>query len=212
MLSGPLRPGFYLAHGWILNTSHAAWPRAWAVAQLVLLTLAAAWSFRSHRRCLFLAALFLFAASIAALWSVTRIAGDIMDHEVFWISSLGALNVAVIADWLSRLLWPSEQLLRPRALKVTTGVLVTVCVIVAFSRLDDERRRSLVPSRETTAILTVTPAIQEYLRREGVERPLVKVDQSSWGLATGVLLQLQKTGVPYAVDDDWVPMFTEAAA
>jgi hypothetical protein len=38
------------------------------------------------------------------------------------------------------------------------------------------------------------------------------IEQDTWPIAAGVLLNLQKSGLPFAVDAAWLPMFTEAAA
>ena len=38
-----------------------------------------------------------------ALWAATRIEGGIIDHEIFWMSALGALNIGVIAAEASAL-------------------------------------------------------------------------------------------------------------
>jgi len=210
MLSGLVRPDFYLAHGWVLRRSHSGWAEAWAVGQLVFLVCSAGLSIRAGRRLqLYLSAL-LFAASLLALWSVTQIDGDVMDHEIFWISALGVLNTAVVADAFMATLLPRGTISTGGA-TVACGLLLVVCASVGLSRLITIRAESLTPSAETTAIQRVAREVQGYLRREGVERPLVKIDQGSWPLAAGVLLQMQKAGVAYAVDDDWLAMFTESA-
>jgi hypothetical protein len=40
----------------------------------------------------------LLLVSLQALWSATRIEETIFDHEVFWMSSLGALNIALLVS------------------------------------------------------------------------------------------------------------------
>ena len=35
------------------------------------------------------------------------------------------------------------------------------------------------------------------------------IDQPTWGIAAGVLLQLQKRHVPFTIDEDWWFMFGE---
>jgi hypothetical protein len=46
------------------------------------------------------------------------------------------------------------------------------------------------------------------MRRESVERPLIRIDQDAWGYAAGAILDLQKRGRTVSVEDDWVVMFT----
>lgn len=211
MLSGIVRPGFYLAHGWVLRRSHDAWAQAWAIGQMAVLALAVAVSFRAGRRFVGCVSAFLLAASLVALWSITRIDGDIMDHEIFWISGLGVLNTAAVADQVAHALGLRDRMIPAVPAMALSVLLVAVCAMLGLWGLADIRARSLAPSGETIAVQHATPAIRGYLRREGVERPLVRIDQATWALAAGVLLQLQKADVPYAVDDDWLPMFTEAA-
>jgi len=40
----------------------------------------------------------------------------------------------------------------------------------------------------------------------------VRIEQDVWPVAAGVLLNLQKSGVPFAVEDGWLPMFSDLAA
>jgi hypothetical protein len=212
MLSGLVRPDFYLAHGWVLRLNHNGWAEGWAIGQMMLLACSAVLSIRRQFQ-LYLSA-FLFATSLLALWSVTRIEGEIMDHEIFWISGLGLVNIAVVADAIISTLVPRgvlSSMFSAHAAAITCGVLVMFCAAAGLSQLNAIRAQSLAPSVETTAIQHVARDVQVYLQRENVGRPLVKIDQDSWGLAAGVLLQMQKAGVAYAVDEDWLPMFTEAA-
>jgi len=75
----------------------------------------------------------------------------------------------------------------------------------------DVRTRAFSPGPESAGIVRAAAGIRTYLEAARVSRPFVDIDQGSWNLAAGVLLQLQKAGITYAVDDDWLPMFTEAA-
>jgi hypothetical protein len=211
MLSWIVRPDFHLAHGLALRRSHGAWAQAWAIGQMAVLALSVAVSFRAGRRFELWVSTFLLAASLAALWSITRIDGDIMDHEIFWVSGLGVLNTAAAADQAARALGLREEMVPAAAAMVLCGLLVAVCATLGLRGLSDIRARALVPGRETIAIQRTARAVADYLRGQGVERPLVRIDQATWAVAAGVLLQLQKADVPYAVDDDWLPMFTEAA-
>jgi len=54
--------------------------------------------------------------------------------------------------------------------------------------------------------------LRAYFDREHIARPLIRIDQDAWPLAAGVIVRLQKEGVPVAVEDDWLPMFTPAFA
>jgi hypothetical protein len=211
MLAGVLRPDFYLAHGWVFKRSRSAWSQAWALVQLVALIGVAVGAgtrrdrFRRSMACL------LLAAAIVALWSVTRVEGDLMDHEVFWISALGVLNAAFVIDAVVLELLRFKPSIDALGFTLAYGVLFGVVAALGLYQLQEAAARSAGPSAETIAIAQVSSDVRAYLQTQGIERPLVKVDQATWGLAAGVLLQLQKAGVSYAVDDDWLPMFVGAA-
>ena len=209
MLTAIVRPGFSVADTGLLRTSHSAILQACAIAELVLLAVAAATAARRRRRFETNLALFCLAASLVALWSVTRIEGEIMGYEILWISALGALNVgAIVAGFASSFVDAAPA---PRLALGVCAALLLVCVANGFSRLFEMRARSFAPAPQTEAIQIAAAGIQDFLRREQIARPFVDVDQNSWGLAAAVLLQLQKAGIPYAVDDDWLPMFTDSA-
>lgn len=212
MLAGIARPDFRLAGGVPLRIGHGWAPQAWAIGEMVLLATIGAISGRQRRRFEMFLSLFALAASLAAFWSVTRVLGELIDHEIFWISALGALNAAVIVASIADLSLHSAER-RNLALPATAvcAVLLAACAAEGLAGLADIRTRSRAADRQQSAIARAAVGVREYLRTEGIDRPFVDVDQKSWGLAAGVLLQLQKAGVGYAVGDDWVPMFTDAA-
>ena len=90
------------------------------------------------------------------------------------------------------------------------GVLLTVQGVVV---LQDNHQRTLDGNgfqhvaRERSRVLFA--AVEEDLRRHCRSRPLIRI-QRRWPEAAGVVLQLQKTGVPLAIDDRYLFMFTEA--
>ena len=48
------------------------------------------------------------------------------------------------------------------------------------------------------------------MRTEGYDSARIRMVPQARVVAAGVVLQLQKAGIPIAVADPWVPMFTEA--
>ncbi len=71
------------------------WAEWAALVELAAVTLFGVRAFRRDDR--FGAALgaLLMLASGVALWSTTRIAEKVFDHDVFWIAGIGVLNLAV---------------------------------------------------------------------------------------------------------------------
>jgi len=225
MLTGLVRPDFVVATGLRFRQSPIRWVEAFAVLQMAALAVTAALAARAKRRFEVSLALLLLMVSLLALWSATRIEQTIFDHEVFWISGVGALNVAVLLSLVVR----SVRIWRQRGVRTETngsspggagrGVLnwpATVACLMLFTACAAIGLREIIAtvaaasnvSPESETVSTVAKELGSYLERERIVRPLVLIDQDVWPLAAGVILRLQKNGVPVAVADDWVPMFT----
>jgi hypothetical protein len=209
MLAGFARRDFYVAHGWRLNESPVRWAEAFAVVQFA--GLAASIFLPGRERFERALALVLLPVTLLALWSVTRIEGAIFDHEVFWISAIGVLNSAVLVStcvrWLRR---PVEA--RSATMMTRGGCWVLACAIVLAGvlQLREAVGRSAAPGDESEATRALADDFRRYLVAEHLPRPLIRIDQDAWGVAAGVVLRLQKAGVPVAVEDDWIAMFTPA--
>src|SRR5206468_36211 len=93
-LTGAFRPGFVVALGFDLRPVDGAWPLVWSGSALALLA-AAARRARARRNgfAMWLAVMCALTSAIA-LVAATRIRGRIVDHEVFWVSAVGALLLA----------------------------------------------------------------------------------------------------------------------
>jgi hypothetical protein len=71
--------------------------------------------------------------------------------------------------------------------------------------------RTYSPRPQETAAAALAEGLKQ--RQTGAPgRPLVRIEQDAWPVAAGVLLNLQKSGVPFAVEDDWLPMFSDIVA
>lgn len=143
-------------------------------------------------------------ASIVALASVLRISGRIVDHEVFWISALGALNVAVAAGGILELA-VGRAAGWPRAASAAAGLFVAVAVIVGAMGMNSIRHRGRTP--DDHAVDVVTDDIQRALTDLRAHRPLFRIDGDIWPIAAGALLQMDKHRQPFAVDEPWVNVF-----
>lgn len=214
MLSGPVRPDFYVAHGWRFVESPVRWAEALACLQLVALVVFAVRAWRRSRAFDASLAGLLLAASLVALWSATRIEEEIFDHAVFWMSGIGALNLGVLAAMaIDRAGGRATSAARqPWLLPAAAVALTGVALFTGVSQLRADVERSLSPGAESVAARAVADDLRRYLRERAVDRPLVRFDQEAWGMAAGVVLQLQKSGVAVAVEDDWMAMYTPAFA
>jgi hypothetical protein len=214
MLTGLVRPDFAVAVGLRFRASPIRWVEALAVLQLVGLVATAAFAAMARRGFELALASLLFLVSLLTLWSATRIEETIFDHEVFWISAVGALNIALIASLAGRLAAariPPSLTTAPMTAAIGWS-LFAVCAALGLRELRTTVVDSSRPSPESEAVSAVAKQLQGYFDRERIVRPLIRIDQDGWPLAAGVILRLQKEDVPVAVEDDWVAMFTPAFA
>ena len=213
MLTGLVRPGFDVARGLRFRQRSIPWVESLAILQMVGVAATGVLALGARRR--FEAALagLLLTVSLLALWSATRIEETIFDHEVFWISALGTLNIALLVTLVVRPLserarsWPT-----PGISAAACWTLFAICAAVGIGEM-----RSVVANASNTtdgsdAVSAVATDLRAYFDREHIARPLIRIDQDAWPLAAGVIVRLQKEGVPVAVEDDWLPMFTPAFA
>jgi hypothetical protein len=213
MLVGPLRPDFYLAHGWPFVESPVRWAEGLACAELLLVAAAmVTWRAAGRRFDASLAAVVL-GASLVSLWSMTRIDGQIFDHAAFWMTAIGALNLAVASAFLltSAARWRVQAVGgEPRAwvAMLACAACVAIAAVLGLRELRGVVAASRTPNVESRAAQATADDLAELFRSRGISRPLVRFDQDAWGMVAGVVLRLQKQGIPVAVEDDWMAMFT----
>ena len=66
-----------------------------------------------------------------------------------------------------------------------------------------------IPVETLTQMRDVTELLQRRLATAGVRRPLVRIVPGGWGWVTaaGVLLELERTGLRFAVEENWKGMY-----
>jgi hypothetical protein len=214
MLSGVVRPDYYVAQGWIFRESPVRWAEMFVIAQLAALGLVAVRGFRSAQRFETALALLLALVSGAALWSTTKVEGEVFDHGVFWMSGIGALNTALLASLGLGVVVKSPARLAAitKIAPAACGVLVLVASAIGLVGLGRAIAGGALPPVDSQLAGAVAEDLLVYMKDQRLSRPLVKLDQDAWGIAAGVILRLQKSKVPVAVEDDWIVMFTPAFA
>ncbi len=188
----------------------------WTVLQLVLLATGCVRAAVTRRA--FPAALCLvgLVATCAAFWSIARLPGVPHAYLVFWISAISVVNTAallgLLMDWAHSALSPHRLPWLSVAGPSAAGVFGVLLTLHGASVLHDNHQRTLdgagfqQGARERSRVLSA--AVEEDLRRHCRARPLIRI-QGRWPEAAGVVLQLHKTGIPLAVDDRYLFMFTE---
>jgi hypothetical protein len=211
-LAGVLRPDLYTPSGGHVQLTHLGWGVPLAIAEVLVLPIIALMAFRAGRRFEGSMALMAVVASLVGFWSITRIRGDILDHEIYWIVGLGAINlgiVAAVALRRARRRWGTARTLDRRIVAATCMVLLLASVRVGirdFNRLVGFESSS---RRDDAALNATYDSIRGYLVARQVRKPLFQID-GIWDVAAATFVRLEQDGIPFAVDDDWVPMFTDA--
>src|SRR3954454_1887128 len=205
--TGIARPACRVADGSPCRRSR--WRPARTVAGCEMAALAAiALVARGRRRFEAALASVLLVALAIAFAAVTRIDDLIIDHEVFWISALGALAAATIAA-----VAVSAALRSAAPKRLVACAAVCACAAAAYAGFGELRaitKRTFDPEPARRAAAVLGEALERRVRSTGV-RPLIQIDQNEWPVAAGALLHLQRSGLPFAVEDDWLVMFTEHA-
>lgn len=216
MLVGVVRPDFIAARGAPFEESPVLWAEWMAVATIIVVALVgtAAYLRRSQGDSFDSAlSLVLIASSGVALWSATRIAERIFDHDVYWMVGLGVLNLAFALDGSLRLLRSTLLASRRasladdvwRALAVLTLALVAVR---SAQTIEEVVARSTRPDACAISARALANDIDTYTRARQIERPLLTIDEDAWESAAGAILDLQKRGRSVSVEEGWVVMFT----
>jgi hypothetical protein len=213
-LTGVLRPDLILGWGGHFALSHLSWAVPCALGQLLVLAVIARSDLRRNCRfegCLAIVAL---AASALALWSLTRIRGDILDHDLFRIAALGTLNLGIIAAAALRVVFDPEAHAWSRGtLGAGVAYLVVFAVALSVGQRDLSRLTSFERRRtDRKAIVTGYAAIRHYVEAEGLHKPLFRIDNDKWGNAAGILLRLRQDGTAAAVQDAGLSMFPRVFA
>jgi hypothetical protein len=213
-LTGVLQQGFGLAWGGHFPATHPWWTTPVAVGQIIALLVAGRRDLKAGRTFEGALAAGSFIVCASALWSLTRIRGDIVDHQIFWLALFGAVNLGIGAAaalrWIAEargIRWAGDT----RAWAAALAVTLTAAVGLGVRDLRDftsfESRRS-----ERTPVLGAEESIRRYVRDRNVRRLLVRIDDSVWSLAAGVLLRLHQEETPFSVTPEWIPMFTRSFA
>lgn len=202
------------------STDFDLFAAVWSVLQLVLLAAGSVWAALTRRAFPATLCLIGLVAACAAFWSIKQVRGGIHEYLIFWISIVSVVNTAallgLVMDWgrsaLSQL--PHHRLpMLSIGGPVAVGLFGVLLTVQSALVLHDNQQRTLNgndyehAARERSRVLF--SAIEEDLWRHCRSRPLIRMQSRRWPDAAGVVLQLYKTGVPLAIDDRYLFLFTE---
>ena len=219
-LNAAFRSGFAVPVGLPFRLPESSWPLA-AAAQMLGLATAIWWFHRSRRAFEIWLAAMALAASVVGFAAATRIADEIADHQLFWLSALGVLNVGIVAavpfdavftrsDRANASAGPSQPGTSRRLSALAALTLFAAGVAMSAASMN----RVLQHTRGVAdhAVDVVADELVQKTSEAGVRRPLVRIGDPVWPVAAGALLELARVRRRFAVDDAWITMYGEAFA
>jgi hypothetical protein len=198
-LGGVISPDLALpiGHGWLASLH--LWPALIATVAVLGALVLASTPTRSFLSSLAQAS---FAASVTALWSAIHIRGPINDYQIFWMSSIGVVNLALLTTAVVGRLPTATMAPRWRRWlpPLAAGATITAIASAPIHSLVV----SPTPSRlepQQVAVRVLSQGISAQLANLGRRSPVIEVDALEWEVASGVVLQLWKSGVPVGVNE-----------
>lgn len=183
------------------------WPAA-MLATLAVAGASVAWLEQALAHLSLLTAL----ASVVACWSIPRIAGAIGDYQIFWMSAIGALNLALVAAAIAGGATADAPARRRWLLGVMSVLLGLVAAATTVRGLAGARAYGVNQRDSEAPRRVVAEATAEYRARARVTRPLFRMNATSWLQAAAVVLHAYRRQGDLAVDRSWVPVFGDALA
>ncbi|MGA7993021.1 MAG: hypothetical protein WCC53_16455 [Thermoanaerobaculia bacterium] len=141
-------------------------------------------------------------AAGASLLSGLRVVGEVFDYLLVFTSAVSFAGWAALALAAAR---PFEERGRGRVVTAACGA---AAVLAAISNARGLVQQQPVPIVTLESVRTFSAALKSHLAAEGIKRPLVRLSGGEpWAPAAGALLELERAGVAYAVEEDWAFMF-----
>ncbi|HUR20975.1 MAG TPA: hypothetical protein VMZ90_09230 [Vicinamibacterales bacterium] len=199
-LNGILRPDLTLPWGGHFVPPPSGWRLPLAMGQVVGLWFVSWSSIRESRRVESGIAACAALATMVGFWSITRIQGDILDHELLGLVALGALNLAILGSALLRVVRPKAWRWHEQAATSASIAALVACTVVGIQHFrvftSFELRRT-----DTARIPASYDLLRDSFDQLGIRRPLFRMDGDAVSDGTGILLRLLQTGRPFAVEE-----------
>jgi hypothetical protein len=207
-LSGAFRPDYGMPIGTPVVVPHASITIAAASVAVAGLVFLGIRCWLAGRRAGAVGLLVPAAVCAIALLSLHRVPGLIDDHVIFWLSGIGVLAVACSsAGCRSR---PTTTDRAEGLIEVLPALIVLVVGAAAVAHLAQPgTARAADAAPLSVAARELSAAVESYLDSSQA-KPLIKVDQAAWEVTAGIVVQLQRSRRRFAVEPEWLDMFTRA--
>ncbi len=137
-------------------------------------------------------------AILVACWAASKIEGDIFDYLVFWLSSLGCLNLSLFLAALYEYLEKRTKFISATAKPVFLGIFFAL-IIACLSQFVINLPKPTQQSR----IELFSAALIKYLKDHQITRPVFLFNWSHWTTDASLILQLHKKHIPFATRNGW---------
>lgn len=207
--AGVVRPELTLPWGGHLGEPPGPIVVGAASTLLFLLALASAFAARAHRIFNAWLAAITVVAAVAGFWALTRVRGDILDHEAFWLSAAGTLAAGLIIGIFGEAAFVERSIVHRIVLSAAALVPLAAAALafVHFENFVGFERRSLAQRDIPPAVA----AIEGFLDERNLKTTVCEMD-TAWAQGVPIVLRLRQDQRRVAVDAEHVFMFTEALA
>jgi hypothetical protein len=198
MLSAAVMPGFETAWGGQIVRPDSLVGFAISLGVLIGLPWTASKARASGDRFTSDLSVLLVASSVAVLWSLLRIRGEVLDQLVFWITIIGILNISCLVA-------PFLTAVRREHAKI--AAIVSVLAVTTVGAVELRRTSRPFDAEAALRIRQGYGAVSAYLEREHLSRPLVFIAHPAWDEVAGVVVLLDKAGRKVMIEPQWLYMF-----
>lgn len=147
----------------------------------------------------------------ASFWAALNVRDELHWYLLLWVSVVGFAGWGALAVTL---LGPfAEDGMGAGTVRTRRTVIVAavaVGLLVTGSNVRSLRKGASLPvdSSPNEALRELTGVVKEFLVKSRIEKPLLSIgSHDEWVPAAGLILDLYKAGLPFAVQEDWWFMF-----
>lgn len=178
--------------------------QAFALLELGLLPLVAWKAHRNNRR--FESGLAALAAVgfLVSVWAASRVQGATFGYLLTWTSAVGLLSWNVLGG---AALYRLKAAVRDRSIAFrpsqVAGLFLGLMGLIAATHAPHFFRQSLSVPGDNPAVKHLSQGLVAWIQTQRPGRPVIHFDWNNWSLESGILLQLHKAGIPFAVLYTW---------
>lgn len=207
------RPDLTLPDGRPLRIARARTWFYWSGLQLLAVAGVAALAWRRRQQTLLWLASTVLLAAAAGVAAAARLDTPVADHVLHWLAAVGAVAAGLWIGGLADLVIARITVRMPSVggAPVWAAALVLTAAASASVDLYTAPFHSTAATNASRVVGDIAPKVRAFLDAHPGPT-LIRLSESNWGEAAGVILDLYKTGRTVTVEPDWVVMFGEPLA